>query len=236
MTRGYIYVASFKKDYYYAAKLSAESLLDFYPEAKITLVTHESWVEDEDHSIFDTIITQDVPLDNRAKLWALSHTPYDITMYLDCDTVIEHEDISTAFDYLGDNDIMFTRNRPYNAKITKLSDTEEMIYHCGIFVYRKNAVTCALTDDWYTYYLKQKHPSYDPSPYPEEVKPWDTFTMWYLLNKTEHKNTIKIGEFPSPDARWNFCMGQKPDELMNHPVIITHYCIRRVFDTNETIK
>ena len=52
-------------------------------------------------------------------------------MYLDCDTYIEHEDISKAFDYLGDNDIIFTRNRPYN-EITKLSETEEMIYHCGV--------------------------------------------------------------------------------------------------------
>lgn len=236
MTRGYILVASYKKDYYTAAKLCAESLLDFYPEAKITLATHAEWVEEEDHDIFDTIITEDVPLDNRAKLWALSRTPYDLTMYLDCDVIIEHEDISTIFDHLGDNDIIFTRNRPYNAKITKLSDDEEMIYHCGIFAYKKNAVTKKLTDDWYTQYLKQKQPDYDCSPYPEEVKPWDTFTMWYLLNKTKHKDTVKVGDFPSPDARWNFCMGQKPEELDGQPVIVTHYCIRRVFDTDETIK
>ena len=45
MNKGYIYVASVNKAYYYAAKKSAESLLDFYPEAKITLFTHDFWVE-----------------------------------------------------------------------------------------------------------------------------------------------------------------------------------------------
>ena len=69
---GYLYVASVNKSYYYAAKKSAESLLDFYPEAKITLATHEFWVEEEDYEIFDTIITEDVPKNIRAKLWALS--------------------------------------------------------------------------------------------------------------------------------------------------------------------
>ena len=149
-------------------------------------------------------------------------------MYVDCDTFIQHEDISTVFDYLGDNDIIFTRNRPYNAKITKLNDTEEMIYHCGIFVYKKTKNTLSLMLDWYERYLEQVAPGFDPSPYSERVRPWDTFTMWYLLNKTEYKDTIKVGDFPSPDARWNFCMGQKPEELMGEDVIISHYTISRV--------
>ena len=223
-TKGYIYVASMNKKYYEAAKISAESLLDFYPEAKITLATHEHWVQEEDHKIFDTIITG-VPSNNRAKLWALSQTPYDITMYIDADTYIQHEDIQSAFDFIGDNDIIFTRNRPYNAKITMLSDTEEMIYHCGIFVYRNNEQTKSLMDDWYAYYRNQIKDDYDPSPYPRDVKPWDTFTMWYLLNKTDHKDKIKVGDFPEPDARWNFVVGQKPEELLGKDVIITHYCL-----------
>jgi len=223
MSVGYLYVASHKKAYYKAAKVSAESLLDFHPGAKITLVTHADWVEHEDTGIFDTIITDDVPDDNRAKLWALSRTPYDVTMYIDADTYIQSEDIADVFDFIGDNDIIFTRNRPYNSKITTLSETEEMIYHCGIFVYRKNKVMKSLTDDWYSYYLEQVKPEYDVSPYPIAVKPWDTFTMWYLLNNTAHKDTVKVGEFPAPDARWNFCLGQNPVELDNQEIVITHY-------------
>ena len=125
-------------------------------------------------------------------------------MYVDCDTFIQHEDISTVFDYLGDNDIIFTRNRPYNAKITKLNDTEEMIYHCGIFVYKKTKNTLSLMLDWYERYLEQVAPGFDPSPYSERVRPWDTFTMWYLLNKTEYKDTIETMNDP---AGWNAKVG-----------------------------
>lgn len=224
---GYIYVATVRHDYYVAAKRSAESLLDFYPEAKITLFTLKEWVEDEDYEIFDKIIT-DIPNHIRTKLWALSLSPYDITMYVDCDTYIQHEDISKVFGFLGDNDIIFTRNRPYNAKITKLNDEEEMIWHCGIFVYRKNIQTIKLTNDWYDRYCEQIKPGFDISPYPQQARPWDTFTMWYLLNKTEHRDTIKVGEFPRPDARWNFGTGQKPEELNGEDVVITHYTISRM--------
>ena len=124
---GFVYVASVNKQFYNAALHSAQSLLDFYPEAKITLFTHETWVCDEAREIFDQIITDGVPNHIRAKLWALSKSPYDTTLYIDCDTTIQSEEISEVFDLLGDNDIIFTRNRPYNAKITKLSETEEMI-------------------------------------------------------------------------------------------------------------
>ena len=75
--------------------------------------------------------------------------------------------------------------------------------------------------------ILNRYAGFDPSPYSERVRPWDTFTMWYLLNKTEYKDTIKVGDFPSPDARWNFCMGQKPEELMGEDVIISHYTIKQ---------
>jgi len=222
---GYLYVASVNKAYYYAAKKSAESLLDFYPEAKITLFTHEEWVEGEDYKIFDNIITDGVPNHIRAKLWALSQTPYDLTLYLDCDTLIEHEDISYVFDHIGDNDIIFTRNRPYNAKITKLSDTEEMIYHCGLLLYRNNEQTKNLMDNWYADYLKQREPNWDSSPYPYQVRNWDTFTMWNLLTNSNHN--VKVGDFPSPDARWNFVIGYKDSELDNTDRVIFHYTIHK---------
>lgn len=221
--RGYVYVASCNKAYYKAAKISAQSLLDFYPEANITLFTHAGWVEEEDYKIFQHIITEDVPVHIRAKLWALSKTPYDETLYIDCDTMIQDDEISLVFDHLGDNDILFTRNRPYNAKITKLSETEEMIYHCGLVLYRKNEKTCKLMDDWYEGYLEQTSPDYDNSPYPDEAVKWDTFTMWRLLNKKPH--SLKVGEFPKPDAKWNFVIGYSEEELGQEDCVIFHYTI-----------
>lgn len=236
MHKGYVYVASLKKAYYEAAKCSAESLLEFYPEAKITLFTHEEWVEPEDYDIFDQIITDGVPKDKRAKLWALSKTPYELTMYVDCDTYIQHEDIKNVFDCILDSELCFTRNRPYNAKITTLDNGAEMIYHCGILLYRNTPEVKNLMDDWYKYYWKQQEEEFDMTPYSELARPWDTFTMWYLLNEKDYKSKIKIADFPEPDARWNFCLGQRPEELQGQEVIITHYRLDRVFTSNETIE
>jgi len=221
-SNGFVYVASVNKAFYQAALQSARSLLDFFPEAKITLFTHEPWVCDEAREIFDQIITDGVPNHIRAKLWALSKSPYDITLYVDCDTLINSEEISGVFDLLGDNDILFTRNRPYNAKITKLSETEEMIYHCGLFLYRTET-TKDLMDSWYRWYLEQNDPRWDPSPYPEQVRKWDTFTMWNLL--TNGKFNVIVGEFPQPDAKWNFVTGYKQGELMGEEAVILHYTI-----------
>jgi len=221
-SNGFVYVASVNKAFYQAALQSAQSLLDFFPEAKITLFTHEPWVCDEAREIFDQIITDGVPNHIRAKLWALSKSPYDATLYVDCDTLINSEEISGVFDLLGDSDILFTRNRPYNAKITKLSETEEMIYHCGLFLYRTET-TKDLMNSWYRWYLEQNDPRWDPSPYPEEVRKWDTFTMWNLL--TNGNFNVIVGEFPQPDAKWNFVTGYKQDELMGEEAVIQHYTI-----------
>ena len=221
---GYLYVATVNKVYYQAALHSAASLLDFYPDAKITLFTHEEWVCDNAREIFENIITDEVPNHIRAKLWALSKSPYDVTLYLDCDTLVEHEDIAEVFDLLGNNDILFTRNRPYNAKFTKLPDGKELIYHCGLFLYN-TATTKQLMDSWYEWFLEQRTPSWDPTPYPEEVRQWDTFTMWNLLENGNFD--IKVGEFPQPDARWNYVTGYKASELQGTEKVVLHYTIAK---------
>ena len=41
---GFIYIGSLTKPYYDAAVMSAESVKDYWPEAKITLFTHEPLV------------------------------------------------------------------------------------------------------------------------------------------------------------------------------------------------
>ena len=59
-------------------------------------------------------------------------------------------DIEFVFDQLPDDlDLIFTKIRPYNAKVTKLSNTEEMTMHCGMFVYRNNPQTIKLMESWY---------------------------------------------------------------------------------------
>ena len=221
---GFVYVASLRRGYYRAAKNSALSLLDYYPDAKITLFTHAEWVEDGDYDIFETIITEDVPRHKRAKLWALNKTPYDLTVYMDCDTEVHHEDIQKIFDQIPeDKDIIFTANRPYNAALTKLSETEEMTEHCGLFVYRSNEQTLNLMWQWWEQYLAQNQPDYDMGKYPKSAVQWDTFTMWKLL--TYGNTGVRAGRFPDPDARWNFVSGYKQQELQGQEMVIYHYTL-----------
>ena len=222
--KGFVIVASVNKSFYYAAKKLAESVRDFYPEANITFFTHEEWVEPEDRDLFDSIVTEGIPRHIRAKLWALNRTPYYITCYLDCDMMCQHEDIKDVFDLLPDDlDIVFTKNRPYNAKLTKLSATEEMTCHCGFFVYRKNSKTMDLMGAWYTEYLKQWEPDYDIAHYPKDAIKWDTFTMWKLLTYGGHD--IKWSHVKEPDARWNFVNGYKQSELQGQETVLYHYTI-----------
>ena len=221
---GYLIVASVNKAFYDSAKKLAHSIKDFDPSAKIALFTHMEWVENdtEAQDLF-WHIDGSAPKHIRAKLWALSQTPFDTTLYMDCDTVVQHEDISNVFELLGDKDILFTRNRPYNAKITKLSETEEMIYHCGLFLYNNKPNTLKLMDAWYEEYLKQTDSEWDSTPYPALVKPWDTFTMWNLLNNKDEGKNVTVGDFPSPDARWNFVNGYKYSELDGEDIVVYHY-------------
>ena len=221
---GFVYVASLRRGYYRAAKNSALSLLDYWPEAKITLFTHPEWVEPEDYDIFENIITDGVPYHKRAKLWALDKTPYDLTVYMDCDTEVQHEDIQKIFDQIPEDvDILFTANRPYNAALTKLSDTEEMTEHCGLFIYRNNPQTLKLMGAWWGEYCKQNEPGYDRQHYPADAMQWDTFTMWRLL--TYGNMGVKTGRFPDPDARWNFVIGYKEEELQGQEIVIYHYTL-----------
>jgi len=222
---GFLYVATVNKAFLNAARNSAESLKDFFPEAHITLFTHEEWVEECDADIFDNIVTDNVPRHIRAKLWALSQTPYNLTLYIDCDTEIRHSDIQQIFTLIPEDiDLLFTKIRPYNAKITKLSNTEEMTHHCGLFLYRKNPHTMALMNSWYGEFLKQeKYTKEDMGDYPIDAKKWDTFTMWRLL--TYGNTGVNVGWFPEPDARWNFVWGYRLEELQNTDIVIFHYTI-----------
>jgi len=223
-SKGFVIVATKKKGFYRSAINLAESVKDFWPEADITLFTHEDWIEQEDRNLFDKIITKGIPNHIRAKLWALNKTPYDITCYLDADMHCEHEDIKDVFDLLPDHlDVVFTKNRPYNSALTTLSETEEMTCHCGFFVYRKNPEIMSLMGAWYTEYLEQQKPEYDMLHYPESAKKWDTFTMWRLLTYGEQK--IKWGYIEPPDARWNFVNGYLESELQGTEVVLFHHTI-----------
>ena len=221
---GFLIVASVHERFYTAAIDLAESIKLFWPEAHITIfVSHKEWIKEEHWEHADWIESWGVPNHIRAKLWALPCTPYKgKTCYLDADMVCQHEDIENIFDQLPDElDLLFTKIRPYNAKLTKLTNTEEMTAHCGMFIYRNNPQTLQLMDSWYGHYLWQQDQSNDIGNYPLEARKWDTFTMWNLLTYSDHG--VRWDE--NLHVKWNFVNGHHPSELEDEEIVLYHYTI-----------
>ena len=226
---GFVIVASKHERFYKAAIECAESVKLFWPEAHITVfVDHEEWIKPTDYNHADHIIHWEVPKHIRAKLWALGQTPYKgITCYLDADMTCQHEDVENIFEQLPEElDLIFTKIRPYNAKVTKLSNTEEMTAHCGMFLYRNKPKVIELMNSWYGEYLKQNEKSNgeyinDIGDYPDDVRKWDTFTMWKLLTYSDHG----VSWHDDLHIKWNFINGHSYDELEDQEIVFWHYTI-----------
>jgi len=233
-SKGFLFVASNKKRFYDLAINAMESLKDFYPEAKICFVT-EKYFCDGREKVADHLIY--CGSDIREKLWALSKTPFDITMYIDADVEIIHEDISTAFDYLQDNDMVFVEltEDKEDAFAIRHWPGGEMKMCRGVVLYDlRNPLVKEFVMDWdYYYYLqsrKQWAPDYneDGTPnydlHPETLFQFDQFTLWWLIEKNPKYKDLKCGFFEEGD-RWNWYMYYevKGHPKPSKPIIIQHY-------------
>lgn len=223
---GFVIVATIHKQYLTSAIILAESIRDYLPDANITLYTTSNLIDNVSAEVFTTIVTEGVPNDRRAKLWALSRTPYDITVYLDADTVVVNEEIQTIFEQLGAYDMIFTKIRPYNSNPKGFLEDPRYTHHGGVFVYRKTPMTIDFMEQWWWRWnntrtaveFKKHYPTF-----PEKMKEWDQFYLFYLIHETQHG--LNIGFFED-DARWNFVRGYLRSELNGKSPIIEHYTIK----------
>ena len=187
---------------------SCRTLKDYHPEAHVTLFTHKSFV-DEDSKIFDTVITN-IPNHYRTKLWCLPRTPYEQTVYIDCDSLIFHRDIKKMHDFLSNCDVSFGPCFSYTTSDFKWAfiDKAKTIvpdYHGSVVVYNNKPETLDFMQTWCDEYIKQVR-----SPWPHEdvvYKEWkvfDMFTLWRMTSGTcpefDRFNSLVINKFP---ARYN---------------------------------
>jgi hypothetical protein len=224
LDNGFLIVASVTEEYVKAANFSGHTIHDYYPEAHVTLFVPEKLRPFVDETAFDLIVSEDVPNSVRTKLYALSKTPYNnLTVYVDADMECQHEDVATIWNEIGEEqDMLITKIRPYNGKISKWKNGE-MTLHGGFFMYRNKPHVIEFMEKWYTDYLKQRA---EPWPYaedehPVDLKPWDQFTLWKLLNLDKMK--LSVGIFKD-DARWNFVHGYRSNETKN-PIIFWHHTV-----------
>lgn len=224
LTNGFLISVSKTKEYVLSANFCAGSIKDNYPDCHITLVIPEALKMFVDNDCFDLVITDSVPDHVRTKLYALSRTPYtNITVYVDADMECRHEDVQNIWNEMPeDTDILITKIRPYNGKFSKWPKGE-LIHHCGFFMYRSKDYILKFMEQWWQDYVKQKN---EPWPYkkdehPIDLKPWDQFTFWKLLNIDKHP--LKVTFF-NDDARWNFVNGYYVTETKT-PIVFYHHTV-----------
>lgn len=221
---GFIYVASLNQIYYEFALQSAESLRDFYPSANITLYTHGDFLDSRAYKIFSEIIIG-IPTFYRSKMWCMARSPYKLTAYIDCDSLITHRDIDQIFNQLGSYDILFGSNVKYTVASKKLlyADKNQQCFvkHHGSFsLYNNTNSVKNFMQEWYDQYVKQYRQEWNYSWADPIWQKFDMFTLWRLINNDENNFgqflTLKIGNIP---LRWNCPIQTLKRDLDKKPVI-----------------
>lgn len=234
-TKGFLVVGSRKKNYYVLAVNLLEAVKDYYPEAQTCLVTEERFLDGREEVADHLVFCDD---HYRAKLWGMTQTPFDITFYMDADMECVHEDIALVFDELGDDDLVFTglpRDRWYVFKDTEFPGGTFTL--CGgVCLYRSESpLVMEFMSDWFKYYDLQKseqwwpldeNGEFDTYNYPHHLRIWDQFTLWYLTNKVDKYQELKVSIFDD-DLKWNYWSSL--DRTRNPPncgfdrVVLYHY-------------
>ena len=232
LSKGFLVVASCTKKFYLLALNLIETIKDYYPEAQFCLVTEKRFCDGRE-SIAD--IVMHCGNNTREKLWAIANTPFDITMYIDADCEVRHEDIRTTFDHMQDHDMVFTaltKEREYCFAIRKWKGGKMKL--CGgVVLYNStNPLVKDFMNDWHELYQKQRSADWWPlnekgefdfENHPEHLTQWDQFTLFWLTTHVPKYKDLKIGIFDD-DARWNYFSSYH--ENKNHaknPPIIFHW-------------
>lgn len=229
-SRGYVLVASNKINFYRYAINLAESILDYYEDAKITLFC-EPWMFEEQHrELFDNVF--ECSGHYRAKLEGMARSPYDLTMYLDVDMECEHEDIKICFDELErrEEDILFselTDDREY-VYAERQFDTPEgptKFTLCGgVALYdMTKPIVREFMKNWDQLTKDQMDGRWWPEGYIDSLKSWDQFSLWWLTEREDKYKDLKYGILED-DLRWNYYNAFNWARTRpKGPVIIRHY-------------
>ena len=230
-SRGYVLVASNKINFYKYAINLAESIIDYYEDAKITLFCEPWMLEEQDKDLFDEI--HDCSSHYRAKLEGMWKSPYDLTMYLDVDMECEHEDIKICFDELEerDEDMLFSaltddRSYVYAEREFDTPEGRKKFTLCGGICLYDNTVPLIqeFMKDWDQLTKDQMDGRWWPEGYNKSLKSWDQFSLWWLTEKEEKYKDLKYGIIED-DLRWNYynalnwARGPRPEGA----IVIRHY-------------
>jgi len=223
--KGFVYVASLIPSYYEFSLLSAQSLRDHYPEANITLFTHQDFVDGRAERLFDEIRVG-IPHSRRAKMWCMARTPYDVTLYNDVDSLVRRSKIKKVFDQIKNYDMAFGSNLDYTVADPELvyADTNhehKIIHHGSLCLYHKSDLNLEFHQTWYDEYIKQLSAPWEYDWADPVWKKYDMHTLWRLMSNNESRfdryQKIKIKLL---ERHWNNTFIDRKQDL-NEPPIIT---------------
>jgi len=246
--KGFLIVASCHGFYKNSALMLLDTLDEFYPDCKVMVVCPPAWAEE--FKVYPQVVEvrTDGPDERRTKLWALQHTVFEKTCYLDADMQIASSEIQRVWDLLDDNhDCAFTVINPPNGNTTAIYREEgerqirdndpklHLRYHGGFFVWwhnekHPNAIK-AMKLWWELWNDINKNDQFwlDNPQYFFPNRGWDQFTWWYIHRKELPE--LKIQEIeggPSPQMyQWNWNQYLSEDAHGGLPPIITHIVISR---------
>lgn len=162
MDRGILYIAT-GKNFTRELLLSAESVKKHNPGIHISAFV--------DYPIESEFVDQFYQIDAkhiRPKVDFIEQTPYEETIFLDTDTIIDYN-IMDMFDLLDNFDLGIThciarKRKKYSELIPEYGKIPYSFSECntGVFVFKKNEKTLKLFSDWKKYFQKYYN-----------VCPWD---------------------------------------------------------------
>lgn len=209
--QGIVLVCTERQLYYDSAIMCANSILEYLPSVNITLFTSPKLFNPIHKHYFDKVVL-DTPDGVRAKIWGMANTPYELTLYLDADMWVVHDDFASVFDQVGRYDMLWTRiskEREYAYNTSDGSNISfpggDMELHGGVCLYRDTAKK--FMKDWYNLDLQMRNKEWWPSDtekYPLKFRKWDQFPLWWLTNKEWSNYKYLTYDFFQDDFRWNF--------------------------------
>ena len=247
---GFLIVASCHAFYKNSALVLIDTLEEYYPDCKIMVSTLPEW-EDE-FRVFDSVVEvrTDGPDERRSKLWALQHTVFKKTCYLDADMEILSDEIQTVWGLLDeDHDCAFTCISPEHGQTTAIykvdgeaeirdNDVEKHLrYHGGFFLWwhdedHPNAVEAMRL--WWIQWLLINRTTQWWDDHPEIFsvnKSWDQFTWWWIMRYLTPELKVQEVEGGSGPKmyRWNYhhIYKHSPNYSPDVPAIILHKIINR---------
>lgn len=225
-TKGFVIVATKRTQFLMGAQNLAESVLDHYEDARITLFTEQKFIDDPETQKYLTSYEHVLPTPNdtnREKMWGMANSPYDLTFYMDADIEIVSEDIQKVFNHLenGKYDMAYVNLTKEGA--THFAEWEwgpnlyddgwegvpDHLAHCGgVALYdMRNPLIKEFMMDWYELYLKQRKGEWSPPEFDYirvgNFRQWDQLTLWWLIYHSPKYKSLKW-KFFDDNYRWNY--------------------------------